>query len=364
MPPDAPLHPGVPFTEKGFYLGEFRGRTLAVVLPDRALASGAVLEPVLKELERNPTRVVLISADPDAVTALLGTPLLASDDERLEGAVWRGLQRGPRVGLIVDASAGFSARCREIAVRLGVPKLVWLDRRGGLLQRDGSRWSFVDLEDLEDLVRSGEMGDRSDLLREIEAALRGGVPAVNLCTPEGLGHELFSYAGSGTLFTRERYVDVRPLGVDDFAAAHDLVARGVAEGYLTPRTDRELDLVFANAVGAFVEGRHLAGIGALLPVAASSAGEIASLYTLTRFLGEGVGGHLVAALLERARALHCDFVFACTTTEPVAGFFERLGFERVPSERIPDDKWRSYDVLRRPRVRCLLYDLLPEQGER
>ena len=94
MPSDAPLHPGVPFTEKDFYLGGFRGRTLAVVLLDRAPASAAVLEPVLKELERNPTRVVLISMDPDAVTALLGTPLLAPDDERLEGAVWRGLQRG------------------------------------------------------------------------------------------------------------------------------------------------------------------------------------------------------------------------------------------------------------------------------
>lgn len=363
MPPDAPLHPGVPFTEKGFYLEEFRGRTLAVVLPDRALASGAVLEPVLKELERNPTRVVLISADPDAVTALLGTPVLACDDECLEGAIWRGLQRGPRVGLVVDASAAFAARCREIAVRLGVPKLVWLDRRGGLLQRDGSRWSFVDLEELEGVVRGGAMGDRTDLLREIEAALRGGIPAVNLCTPEGLGHELFSYAGSGTLFTRERYVDVRPLGVDDFAAAHTLVARGVAEGYLAPRTDRELDLVFANAVGAFVEGRHLAGIGALLPVAASRAGEIASLYTLTRFLGEGVGEHLVTALLERARVLQLDFVFACTTTEPVAGFFERLGFQRVPGEKIPDEKWRSYDPLRRPRVRCLVYDLIPTRGE-
>jgi N-acetylglutamate synthase-like GNAT family acetyltransferase len=362
MPPDAPIQPAAPFTEKGFYLGEFRGRTLAIAVPDRALADGAALEPVLKELERNPTRVVLISADPDAVTALLGTPLLGPEDERLEGAVWRGLQRGPRVGLVVDASSGFAARCREIAVRLGVPKLVWLDRRGGLLQRDGSRWSFVDLEELSGLVQTGAMGDRTDLLRETEAALRGGVPAVNLCTPEGLGHELFSYAGSGTLFTRERYVDVRPLGVDDFAAAHDLVARGVAEGYLAPRTDRELDLVFASAVGAFVEGRHLAGIAALLPVAASNAGEIASLYTLTRFLGEGVGGHLVAALLERARAVHYDFVFACTTTEPVAGFFERLGFRRVPGEKIPDHKWQSYDPLRRPRVRCLLYDLPPTQG--
>ena len=152
---------------------------------------------------------------------------------------------------------------------------------------------------------------------------------------------------------------MRSFGVDDFAAAHDLIARGVAEGYLAPRTDEEVDTIFAHGVGAFVEGRLLAGIGALLPVAGANAGEIASLYTLTRFLGEGVGGHLVSALVDRARELGYGYVFACTTTERVAGFFERQDFQRVNPERIPDDKWRHYDSLRRPRVRCLLRETPP-----
>jgi N-acetylglutamate synthase-like GNAT family acetyltransferase len=47
----------------------------------------------------------------------------------------------------------------------------------------------------------------------------------------------------------------------------------------------------------------------------------------------------------------------------VAGFFERQGFHRVPAEKIPDDKWRNYDPLRRPRVRSLLRDLsVPDLG--
>jgi len=356
---ETPLHSPAPFTEKGFYLSEFRGRTLLLAVPSRGLADPMAFEPVLKELEANPTGVVVVSSDPDAVTGLLGTPLLPRDDERLEGVVWRGLQKAPRVGLVVDAPGEFATACRAIALRLGISKLVWVDRQGGLLRADGTRQSFVDLDELATLVRSEAHADRAGLLREIEAALRDGIPAVNLCTPEGLAHELFTYAGSGTLFTRERYVEVRSLGVDDFAAAHDLIARGVAEGYLAPRSDEEVDTIFAHGVGAFVEGRLLAGIGALLPHADTNSGEIASLYTLTRFLGEGIGGHLVSALVERARALECDFVFACTTTERVAGFFERQAFERVPLERIPDDKWRYYDPLRRPRVRCLVYELRP-----
>ena len=163
-----------------------------------------------------------------------------------------------------------------------------------------------------------------------------------------------------TQTTRERYVDVRPLGIDDFDAADDLIARGVAEGYLAPRSPEQLDRVFTCGVGAFVEGRHLAGIGALLPYPEARAGEIASLYTLTRFLGEGIGSHLIATLCERARKQGYAFVFACTTTERVAGFFERYGFRRVGFEEVPADKWHDYDRRRRPLVRCLRKDLQPE----
>ena len=53
------------------------------------------------------------------------------------------------------------------------------------------------------------------------------------------------------------------------------------------------------------------------------------------------------------------FINIGTTTERVAGFFERQDFQRVNPERIPDDKWRHYDALRRPRVRCLLREIPP-----
>jgi N-acetylglutamate synthase-like GNAT family acetyltransferase len=349
-----------PFTEKSFYLTEFRDRTLAIAAPARAVASWAPLEPVLKELEANRTDVVLCCDDAQALARASATPVLATPTERLEGTVWRALRAAPRVGLAVQGVESFAAAVVEIALRLRVPKLVWLDPAGGLREPGGVRHSFVDLVELSALVAAGLPGEPSGrlaLLREIERGLRQGLPAVNLCAGEGLADELFTYAGSGTLFTRERYVDVRPLGIDDFDAADDLIARGVAEGYLAPRSPEQLDQVFACGVGAFVEGRHLAGIGALLPYPQAKAGEIASLYTLTRFLGEGVGSHLITALCARAREQGCEYVFACTTTERVAGFFERQGFRRVASGALPADKWRDYDRRRRPRVRCLRRDL-------
>ncbi len=346
------------FSEKAFYLREFQGRTLALAIPTRARGDVAPLVPVLSELEANRTRVVLISPAPSALEALPGTKLLAAEGDALEGAVWRGFADAPRVGLVVDGERAFEPACGEIALRLGVPKLIWIDPDGGLARPDGSRLSFVGLEELGRLRRDGISGGaRAALLAEVERALTAGLPAVNLCAAEGLADELFTYAGSGTLFTRDRYVEVRRLGLDDYDAADDLLARGVDEGYLAPRTPAEIDRILANGFGAFVEGRYLAGIGALLEHAEERAGEIASLYTLTRFLGEGVGAHLVSFALDLASQRSCTYVFACTTSERVVGFFERQGFERVAGEAVPAAKWRGYDPERRARAVCLRREL-------
>ena len=322
----------LPFTEKAFYLGEFRGRTLAIA----CAGAGAG----------------------ELVTALRA-PAVAAEGEGLPGAVWRALRAAPRVSLAVPDGPGFAAHCRQRAIDLGVSKWVILDPPGAFTRADGSRISFADLALLESWLAApaGDTAKRAPLLREIEAALRAGLPAVNVCSADGLGDELFSYAGSGTLFTRERYVSVRRLGIDDFDAASDLVRRGVAEGYLAERSPAELDRIFACGFGAFVEGRHLAGIGALLPHPADRAGEIASLYTLTRFLGEGIGGHLVTALIAAARERGDASVFACTTQDRVAAFFERYGFARVGPDAIPDEKWRDYDPERRARALCLRLEL-------
>ena len=352
--------PTAAFSEKGFYLSEFRGRTLALAVSAEEMGSPAPLEAVLKELEANSTRVVLVSSGRGALESLAIAMPLGVNLDGLEGAVWRGLGRSPRVGVAVEAGSLFAPACREIGLRLGVSKLVWIDRGGGLRAPDGSRQSFMDLEELRAFLARGvdsEGRKRLAMLLEIEAAISGGLPAVNLCTIDGLADELFTYAGSGTLFTRESYVRVRRLGLDDYDAADDLIARGVAEGYLAPRTAEQVEGVLANGFGAFVEGRHLAGIGALLVHEAARAGEIVSLYTLTRFLGEGIGGHLVRFALETANRSGCGFVFACTTAERVVRFFERHGFRRVGVDVIPTEKWRAYDPARRARLITLRRDV-------
>jgi N-acetylglutamate synthase-like GNAT family acetyltransferase len=342
------------FSEKAFYLAEFRGRTLAFALQAPDVAALEAVEEVLAELGRNHTRALLLSPDRPVLEKLAGGAVISAADPRWVGGVWRGLWGGDRVGLAVAPEEELAVACRRVSLRLRLAKLVWLDSQGGLRGPGGERLSFIDMRGLEELAAR----DAAPLLAEIRALLAEGFPSVNLCTPEGLAAELFSYAGSGTLFTRERYTEVRYLALDEFDAACDLVQRGVREGYLVPRSEQALEEILSSAFGVFVEGRFLAGIGALLPHPEQEAGEIASLYTLTRFLGEGVGAHLVGFALERARAAGYRYVFACTTSDRVRSFFERNGFRPVDISDIPPEKWSGYDPERRARICCLRFDLI------
>lgn len=338
--------PALPFSEKGFYRDEFRGRTLAFVLAQPC--DLAPLTAVLDDLATNQTRALLFGSDEDVLEALLGEVAEPLRAPLLAARVWRRLRSRQRAGVCVPAGEDLAARCGEVCLRLGLTKLVWIDPQGGLLRADASASSFVDLAELEKKIAAGS--ERNELLVRLRSLLAAGLPAVNLCTVEGLADELFTWSGSGTLFTRERYASVRWLALDEFDAARELIRRGVDEGYLVERNDDAIDRILAQGFGVFIEGRHLAGIGALLEHGADRAGEVASLYTLTRFIGEGVGAHLVRFALEQAEAQGLACVFACTTSQRVAAFFERCGFARVGPEQIPASKWQGYDPARRPRV--------------
>jgi len=126
-----------------------------------------------------------------------------------------------------------------------------------------------------------------------------------------------------------------------------------------PRAPAGIDRILAVAFGAFVEGTHLAGIGALPIFAEAQAAEVASLYTVTRFTGQGLGAHLVRYAVNRARELGLRYAFACTTSPRVGDLFERHGFFAVPQSDVPAEKWQDYDQQRRGLVLCFRHDLSP-----
>ena len=405
--------PAAEFGEKEFYLDEFHARTLcfAVALRDCERAGGFdSLGRVLRELIANETRVIVLLGVPDErhdvaaelarVRRRLQRLVLTEETARRFPAVrgrrstadsfvdlsqpgdgsddlavslttsWLALRRQPMVvGLLEERRLIDLAQ--RVAGRLRVHKLVLVEAAGGVTSATGDPLSFMDETMLTAVLQPGQaewagLAGRRAVLEAVRAALRGGAHAVNLCTLDGLARELYTYEGSGTLFTREDYCRIERLGIDDFVEVERLIARGQREGYLKPRGPLEVARILINGFGAEIGSHHFAGVCGLEVDAyrADRVAEIVGLYTITRFKGEGVGGRLVTRALAEARALGLHYVFACTVDERVQAFFERQGFVRVTADDVPAAKWVDYEHHRRARLRVLRYDLEPEQPPR
>lgn len=329
--------------EKQFYLKDFRNRAILFHVDDARDLEG---HRVIAELVDNPTFVVIVAKQfrrnarplrvsrrdlarhPAALVPLTARLL----DERLVHV------RMPR-GLSSPRALAFS---RELALRFGVSKLVVVDERGGLEGSHGVR-SFVNAASLHRLCRS-EDDDRNWSLAELGQclqAIQSGVDAVNLTTAEGLAEELFSYQGSGTLFTDEEYCTVDRLGVEHFAEAERLLSRGEREGFLLARTEEERLRLLLGGYGAWFGGARLAGVCGLETelYAGHRIGEVVGMYTITRFQGEGVGVQMIDYVMDVASKRRLKAVFACTSNARAAAFFQRCRFEQVEPEVIPKAKW-------------------------
>jgi N-acetylglutamate synthase-like GNAT family acetyltransferase len=404
----APRRAAVVFTEKEFYLDEFRGRTLIFAVhhagpPDRL----KVLGELTRDLLVNDTRVLVLLGGPAArersalralERPLVGLPSaaqvplpfpqlrLAPGDgsgpvlslsaaelaaprvsDALLVRLWDIMRTTPFFLGLCDAEtpeqlAAFAAR---LGARLRAHKLVIADPTGGIQSVGADRpLSFMDEAMTAQLLAAGEaesagLGTRRALLEAVRTGLLDGVSSVNVCTVEGVARELFTYEGSGTLFTREDYCKVERLSLDDFHEVEKVLERGQREGYLKVRTPAEIAPILFSGYGATIGQHHLAGVCSLQTerYEAERAGEIVGLYTITRFKGEGVGVKLIDCMKNVGRERHLAFLFACTTQERVGQFFERQGFRDIPQGEAPPAKWVGYDEGRRRGLACYRFDL-------
>jgi N-acetylglutamate synthase-like GNAT family acetyltransferase len=370
------------FDEKSFYLEEFYGKSLLFALiPPSGERLGELdsLVRTLRELRRNQARcIVIVSADalarmmrrlgrlapraePPVFNPGAGLRSRPYPPDSAVARIWRALSAGSIVVAVADTSkpADFTVFAQELASRLRVFKLILLDRNGGLTGSGGERMSFVEVGRIARAVRKERTARRRAELRAVARALHHGVGSVNLVAPREVYDELFSFIGTGTLFTERQYGFVRPISIDDFEEVEALIVRGQREGHLLARSREEIAQLLPSCFGYRVGDEHLAGVCSLLTERyhRERAGEITALYTLTRFAGEGVAVELVKQILNEARERPLRYVFACTAEERAAKFFTRLGFRRVGPRDIAQAKWRGYDRARMSRLEIFRYDL-------
>jgi amino-acid N-acetyltransferase len=370
------------FNEKSFYFEEFYGKSLlfALIPPsgDRLDELNSLVR-TLRELRRNQTRCIVIASRNalDRIMRRLGRLAPAGEPpvfnpgaglrsrpyppDSAVARIWHGLRAGSIVVAAADTNkpADLIVFAQELASRLRVFKLILLDRQGGLDGRGGQRLSFVEMGRIPSALRAERGVRRRVELRAVARALRNGVGSVNLAAPREVYEELFSFVGTGTLFTERRYGLVSPISIDDFEEVQALIERAQSEGYLLARSREQIAQLLPSCFGYRVGDEHLAGICSLLtePYRRERAGELTALYTLTRFAGEGVAAELVKEILNEARSRPLSYAFACTAQDRAGEFFARLKFRRVSPQEIPPAKWRGYDPARMARLHIFRYDL-------
>ncbi len=129
---------------------------------------------------------------------------------------------------------------------------------------------------------------------------------------------------------------IRKAARDDARQISELVNHGEREGQLLPRT---LEAIQASIADWFVaeDGGSIVGCGSLIEMGPTLS-EIRSLVVAPSFRGNGIGAHLVEALIHEARARMIPMVFALTRAAP---FFEKLGFAITVREDFPEKVWRD-----------------------
>lgn len=358
----------VPPAERTFYEVEFAGATVVVSLAPPDPATTEAVARAAASLAAGGARLVVVvgsgsveTSGRGPVAAALGhvlgrEPWVLHDPDGEPDRPWLAdlwLAITDHSAVVVEVEPGTEA---HVAAHLGAAlralKLVVTDPGGGwgLPPR-----SFADMATHAEAMVA-QLGDRGAgaVTAAIAVALGGGVTNVNLCRPQDLDRELFTFDGAGTLFTSGGYVELGPLRVDDLPAVERLVGQGTADGVLRPRTRQEVARLAVTGLGARVVGSgHLAGIVSLETEAYADheVGEVACLYTVSRFSGAGAGGLLVDGLVEQAAAYGLRGVFAVTVADAAANLFLRRGFEEVAHDQVPAAKWEGYDAERLARAR-------------
>ncbi len=370
------------FSEKTFYLEEFYGKSLllALVPPSgERLSELDSLVRTLRELRRNQTRCIVIvsphgmpkllrrmgrlapPSPPPVFNPAIGLRSRPYPPDSAVAQIWDRLRAGSIVvaSTSTDDPEDLTVFARELASRLRMFKLIFLDRHGGLAGAGGERLAFVEMKRIARVMRRVRGRLRRVIVRAAEHALKNGVGSVNLVAPRDVYEELFSFLGAGTLFTEMQYGWVRPVSIDDFEEVEALIVRAQNEGFLLERTTGQIARLLPSCFGYRIGDEHLAGICSLLtePYHRERAGELTALYTLTRFQGEGVAVELVSEVLKEARARRLRYVFACTSEHRAERFFQRMKFRRTRPDQVPAAKWRGYDRARIARIAIFRYDL-------
>ena len=214
------------------------------------------------------------------------------------------------------------------------------------VELDGKFKSYPSISYLRDARAAGVSANISwDRIEAfISSQERFGIDLVLVEARRGAVYEeVFTHGGSGTLFTQEYPNILRRADESDVRDIMALMQPYITEGSLKAVSEDEL-LKIIRSFMVYSVNDQLVASAALIEY--GEMVELAKLCTLPRFQARGRARELVMALLDEGRSRGMKGVFALTVNDYVGAFFERLGFEAVERDVLPEEWKRSYDFSR------------------
>ncbi len=132
-------------------------------------------------------------------------------------------------------------------------------------------------------------------------------------------------------------ITLRAAALADAQSIATLVNMGEREGQLLPRSLESIRASIGDWIVAESTGGHIVGVGSLLEMSPVLS-EIRSLAVAPEYRKFGIGGKIVNALVDEARARGIPTVFALTRA---VLFFEKQGFIVTDKENFPEKVWRD-----------------------
>lgn len=242
-----------------------------------------------------------------------------------------------------------------VATALQAEKLIYLTEAEGITGSNGLI-SNLSADEARHLMAQQPDTAQSRLLHHAVQAVEHGVARVQILSGRADGHllrELFTRHGAGTSIAQNAFVNIRAAQIGDVPHIAALIRPLEAQGILLHRSQAYLE----NHIGSFFvleHDRHLYGCVALKTFGHAASGELACLAVSPQARAGGYGEMLLDHLLQQARRLKMQRVFALTTH--TGEWFLERGFRAAAPTELPPERYQDYTANGR-NSQVLVYEL-------
>ncbi len=238
----------------------------------------------------------------------------------------------------------------QTAIALKADKLIFLGEQSGINNDNDHLLKEMIPHEVDRFLR--DKPQDKEVLRFLKAAseaCRNGIHRTHIISyakDGALLEELFTRDGSGTLISHDPYEEIRRADIDDIVGLIELLTPLEEQGILVRRSRERLE----NEIELFSvierDGMIL-GCAALYPLTEKSA-EVACVAVHPNYRKGNRGADLIAFLEQQARSHGIQTLFVLTTR--TAHWFIEQGFQEVPAEELPKERFANYDSSRNSKV--------------